>query len=43
MPMINEAIITLPEGVAGGRRLTQGWCWAWLHPMGPLQLADFIA
>ncbi|MDP2189210.1 MAG: 3-hydroxybutyryl-CoA dehydrogenase [Sphingobacteriaceae bacterium] len=42
MPMINEAIITLFEGVAGVEEIDQVMKLGMAHPMGPLQLADFI-
>lgn len=42
MPMINEAIITLSEGVAGVREIDEVMKLGMAHPMGPLQLADFI-
>ncbi len=42
MPMINEAIITLYEGVAGVEEIDQVMKLGMAHPMGPLQLADFI-
>ncbi|MBA4302671.1 MAG: 3-hydroxybutyryl-CoA dehydrogenase [Sphingobacteriaceae bacterium] len=42
MPMINEAIITLHEGVAGVHEIDQVMKLGMAHPMGPLQLADFI-
>ncbi len=42
MPMINEAIITLHEGVAGVREIDTVMKLGMGHPMGPLQLADFI-
>lgn len=42
MPMINEAIITLFEGVAGVSEIDQVMKLGMAHPMGPLQLADFI-
>lgn len=42
MPMINEAIITLHEGVAGVEEIDQVMKLGMAHPMGPLQLADFI-
>ena len=42
MPMINEAIITLHEGVAGVKEIDQIMKLGMAHPMGPLQLADFI-
>ena len=42
MPMINEAIITLNEGVAGVSEIDTVMKLGMAHPMGPLQLADFI-
>lgn len=42
MPMINEAIITLFEGVAGVEEIDNVMKLGMAHPMGPLQLADFI-
>jgi 3-hydroxybutyryl-CoA dehydrogenase len=42
MPMINEAIITLYEGVAGIEEIDTVMKLGMAHPMGPLQLADFI-
>jgi 3-hydroxybutyryl-CoA dehydrogenase len=42
MPMINEAIYTLYEGVAGVREIDTVMKLGMAHPMGPLQLADFI-
>jgi len=42
MPMINEAIITLQEGVAGIAEIDTVMKLGMAHPMGPLQLADFI-
>jgi 3-hydroxybutyryl-CoA dehydrogenase len=42
MPMINEAIITLNEGVAGVEEIDTIMKLGMAHPMGPLQLADFI-
>lgn len=42
MPMINEAIITLYEGVAGVEGIDTVMKLGMAHPMGPLQLADFI-
>ena len=42
MPMINEAIITLHEGVAGVAEIDTIMKLGMAHPMGPLQLADFI-
>ena len=42
MPMINEAIISLQEGVAGVEAIDSIMKLGMAHPMGPLQLADFI-
>jgi len=42
MPMINEAIYTLFEGVAGKEEIDTVMKLGMAHPMGPLQLADFI-
>ncbi len=42
MPMINEAIYTLYEGVAGVDEIDTVMKLGMAHPMGPLQLADFI-
>jgi 3-hydroxybutyryl-CoA dehydrogenase len=42
MPMINEAIYSLYEGVAGVHEIDQVMKLGMAHPMGPLQLADFI-
>ncbi|HLP20141.1 MAG TPA: 3-hydroxybutyryl-CoA dehydrogenase [Chitinophagales bacterium] len=42
MPMINEAIETLREGVAGVSEIDTVMKLGMAHPMGPLQLADFI-
>lgn len=42
LPMINEAIITLYEGVAGVEEIDTVMKLGMAHPMGPLQLADFI-
>ena len=42
MPMINESIISLFEGVAGVREIDEIMKLGMAHPMGPLQLADFI-
>ena len=42
MPMINEAIITLYEGVAGVEEIDTVMKLGMAHPMGPLQLADFV-
>ncbi len=42
MPMINEAIQTLFEGVAGVAEIDTVMKLGMAHPMGPLQLADFI-
>lgn len=42
IPMINEAIISLWEGVAGVEEIDNVMKLGMAHPMGPLQLADFI-
>jgi len=42
MPMINEAIICLHEGVAGVEEIDTVMILGMAHPMGPLHLADFI-
>jgi len=42
MPMINEAIETLYNGVAGVEEIDTVMKLGMAHPMGPLQLADFI-
>lgn len=42
MPMINEAVYTLYEGVAGVHEIDTILKLGMAHPMGPLQLADFI-
>jgi 3-hydroxybutyryl-CoA dehydrogenase len=42
MPMINEAIYTLYEGVSGVAEIDTVMKLGMAHPMGPLQLADFI-
>lgn len=42
MPMINEAIFTLFEGVATKEAIDEVMKLGMNHPMGPLQLADFI-
>jgi 3-hydroxybutyryl-CoA dehydrogenase len=42
MPMINEAIYSLYEGVAGVEEIDTIMKLGMSHPMGPLQLADFI-
>ena len=42
MPMINESIYTLFEGVAGVQEIDTVMKLGMAHPMGPLQLADFI-
>lgn len=42
MPMINEAIYTLYEGVASKEAIDEVMKLGMNHPMGPLQLADFI-
>jgi len=42
MPMINEAILALEEGVSGVAEIDTIMKLGMSHPMGPLQLADFI-
>lgn len=42
MPMINEAIYSVYEGVAGVEEIDSIMKLGMAHPMGPLQLADFI-
>lgn len=42
MPMINEAIYSVYEGVAGVQQIDTVMKLGMAHPMGPLQLADFI-
>lgn len=42
MPMINEAVYALQEGVAGVEEIDTIMKLGMAHPMGPLQLADFI-
>jgi 3-hydroxybutyryl-CoA dehydrogenase len=42
MPMLNEAIETLYNGVAGVKEIDTVMRLGMAHPMGPLQLADFI-
>lgn len=42
IPMLNEAILTLSEGVAGVDEIDTVMKLGTAHPMGPLQLADFI-
>jgi len=42
MPMINEAVYTLHEGVSGVEEIDTVMKLGMSHPMGPLQLADFI-
>ncbi len=42
MPMINEAVYTLYEGVGSVRSIDQSLRLGANHPMGPLELADFI-
>ena len=42
MPMINEAILTLEEGVSGVEEIDTVMILGMSHPMGPLFLADFI-
>ena len=42
MPMINEAIFTLQDGVATKEAIDSIMKMGMNHPMGPLELADFI-
>jgi 3-hydroxybutyryl-CoA dehydrogenase len=42
LPMINEAITALHEGVAGVQEIDTVMMFGMAHPMGPLHLADFI-
>ena len=42
MPMINEAVYTLYEGVGNVKSIDQSMKLGANHPMGPLELADFI-
>ena len=42
MPMINEAVLTLYEGVGTVEAIDKGMRLGANHPMGPLQLADFV-
>jgi 3-hydroxybutyryl-CoA dehydrogenase len=42
MPMINEAVYTLFEGIAGVEEIDTVMKLGMAHPMGPLQLADFV-
>ncbi len=42
MPMINEAVYALMEGVAGAKEIDEVMKLGMNHPMGPLTLADFI-
>ena len=42
MPLINEAVLALQEGVAGVAEIDTIMKLGMAHPMGPLQLADFI-
>ncbi len=42
MPLINEAVLALQEGVAGINEIDTIMKLGMAHPMGPLQLADFI-
>jgi 3-hydroxybutyryl-CoA dehydrogenase len=42
MPLINEAVLSLQEGVAGVEEIDTIMKLGMAHPMGPLQLADFI-
>jgi len=42
MPMINEAIVCLMEGVASAEDIDKSMCLGTNHPMGPLALADLV-
>jgi 3-hydroxybutyryl-CoA dehydrogenase len=42
MPLINEAIYSVMEGVATAEAVDQVFVFGMAHPMGPLTLADFI-
>ena len=42
MPLINEAIYSVMEGVAAAEAVDQVFVLGMAHPMGPLTLADFI-
>ena len=42
LPMINEAVYTLYEGVGGVEAIDKAMRLGANHPMGPLELADFI-
>ena len=42
MPMINEAVYTLYEGVGNVKSIDEAMKLGANHPMGPLELADFI-
>jgi len=42
MPMINEAVFTLYEGVASAEEIDEAMKLGVAHPMGPLALADLI-
>jgi len=42
MPMLNEAVFCLMEGVAEKESIDAVMKWGMAHPMGPLELADFI-
>ena len=42
VPMLNEAIYTLHEGIAGVEEIDTVMKLGMAHPMGPLQLADFV-
>ena len=42
MPMINEAVLTLEQNVSGVQEIDTVMILGMSHPMGPLQLADFI-
>ena len=42
MPMINEAILAFEEGISDAATIDQIMKLGMAHPMGPLQLADYI-
>ena len=42
VPMINEAIFVLQEGVANAKDIDKGMCLGANHPIGPLALADLV-
>src|SRR3546814_14233538 len=43
LPMVNEAVYTLYEGVGSFDAIDSAMTLGAIHPMGPLELADFIA